>query len=267
MDIMNQLPQDKFHAVDDLLAFISIYDDRARTNAYFHMLQQEQGSIKGAVCVDAGAGIGIFSERMIQLGARRVYAVEPNPYLFQILTKRLQPYPNAILVNSPIEKFVPPESVDILVHEFFGQLLYDEDLYALEKISFQPGKYLPDGAVLKYGLTSITPLADETVTPEVFHMLEGVLVSGLFDEADLDLPHSVIEWHPGAYARSAKITLPQEGDVLYLGLVILHQNKEICRAGHCTNWAFVWTPVVGSQFEIRFLETERGSDVYFTWLK
>ncbi len=266
MDILNRLPVDQYNAVDDLLTFISIYDDTRRTRAYLQMLEAERDRIQGAVCVDAGAGIGLFSERMIQLGAKTVYAVEPNPYLFQLARKRLEKYPNVKFIQAPVETFEPEEPVDILVHEFFGQLLYDEDLYDLEKISFKPRLYLPDKATLMYGTTQSSIVADDTVTLEVLRMLEGVLVSGLFDEGDLPLQHPVISWEPDYFPRSATVEIVTPGDVLYLGLKIWHQNREMCVAGLCSNWAYVWTPVAGTRFSLQFLEDERGSEVVFQWI-
>ena len=84
MDILNVLPEATFAALDDLLTFISIYDDRARTRAYLRLLRAHRRTIAGAVCVDAGCGMGYFSEELVRLGARRVYAVEANPHLYAL---------------------------------------------------------------------------------------------------------------------------------------------------------------------------------------
>lgn len=63
MDILNVLPEAAFAALDDLLAFISIYDDRARTRAYLRLLRAHREAIAGAVCVDAGCGRGTLPKR------------------------------------------------------------------------------------------------------------------------------------------------------------------------------------------------------------
>ncbi len=267
MDILNELPAEHFATLDDLLAFISIYDDAHRTRAYLHMLRKAAGWIRNGICVDAGAGWGVFSEQMARMGARRVYCVEPNPHLFQLAKRRLKQYPNVLCVNSPIEHFTPEEEVDVLVHEFFGQLLYDEDLYALEQLTFQPRIFLPDKAALAYGITSIETVTDETITPEVFELFKGALVAGVFDEEGLPLQQEIITWKPGHFERQVTVSLGQPGAVLYLGIRIYHQEKIICTSGKCSNWSYVWTPIAGREFKLQFFPGERGSKVQFQWLR
>lgn len=45
---------------------------------------------KGDVVIDAGAHFGFFSYYAIKNGAERVYAFEPNPYVFEILKKHAE---------------------------------------------------------------------------------------------------------------------------------------------------------------------------------
>ncbi len=266
MDILNVLPEGTFAALDDLLTFISIYDDRARTQAYLRLLRAHRQAIAGAVCVDAGCGMGYFAEAMVRLGARRVYAVEANPYLYALAADRLTAYPEVVCVHQPIQDFEPEESVDVLVHEFFGPLLYDEDVHVLEALRFRPRLVLPDRAVLMGGLTWIEAVADETVTPAVVRQLKGALVSGLFDEGTLPLQFPVACWRFGKAEREVVCDLSgREGDLLYLGLQIYHGDRLICQAGRCENWPYVWTPRAGDRFRLRFVPVERGTDVYFAW--
>lgn len=268
MDIMNSLPDERFEAVDDLLAFVSIYDDNKRTTAYKKMLDNNKDKIAGQVCVEAGCGFGLFAEYMALLGAKKVYAVEKNPLLFLQAQQRLSKYPNVELINSDIKDFQPEGNINVLVHELFGQLLYDEDLYVLEKLSFQPKYYLPNKAVLACGLTHSNKLVDETVTTNVLQQLDGCLVSGLFEEKNQKLDSPVIEWQPGKFVYSTKVDISkQEGDLLFFGLQIYQENELICTAGDCDNWSFVWTPRCGDLFEIQFEKWGRGMDVNFSWKK
>jgi len=70
VDILNRLPEDRYNEVDDLLTFVSIYDDDERTRAYEAMLRRHRDLIEGKVVVEAGCGLGIFSAAMARLGAR-----------------------------------------------------------------------------------------------------------------------------------------------------------------------------------------------------
>ena len=267
MDILNVLPEEQFAEVDDLLAFISIYDDRRRTEAYQRLLRAHRKQIEGKVCVDAGAGFGIFAEELARLGAGKVYAVEANPALFEIASKRLRKYANVELVRADIREFKPAEPVAVLVHEFFGQLLYDEDLHVLDELNFSPELFLPNGARLMAGCVWSSGFVDETVTKSVLAHLEGVLVSGLFEEKGLSLDIPVLEWSPGFTLLHTETDIsPREGDLLYLGLQVLHNGEVICQAGECPNWSFAWTPRMGDRFVLEFQPTERGSEVYFRWV-
>ncbi len=84
MDILNRVSARRFRDVDNLLAFISIYDDVRRTRSFRSLLRANARLIQGAVCVEGGCGLGILSIEMARLGARKVYAVEHNPLLAQI---------------------------------------------------------------------------------------------------------------------------------------------------------------------------------------
>jgi len=267
MDILNELPEKRFDELDDLLAFISIYDDENRTRAYFKMLEQNRDKIEGKVCLEAGCGFGLISEELAKLGAKKVYAVEMNPHLYKIAKQRLATYNNVQVVQSDILDFRSPEKIDVLVHELFGQLLYDEDIYTLDRLRFAPGLVLPEKAVLMGGCIDSACMADNTVTPQVLQKLEGALVSGLFDDEDIELAFPVVNWEFGKSTFQTICDISAyTGDVLYLGLQIVHQDKVICRAGVCSNWSFVWTPRCGNRFELSFKPGSRGTLSYFKWI-
>ncbi len=268
MDIINRLPEGKFAAVDDLLAFVSIYDDEIRTQAYFNLLEGFKPVIKDRVCVELGAGLGFMSEKLAQLGAKKVYAVEKNPYLFEMAQERLERYPQVEVINSDIADFVPDEEVSVAVYEFFGQMLFDEDLYVLEKLKWKPNLFLPDGAVLRAGVTNIENFEDEIVNRSFLAYLDGVLVSGLFDEEDVPLQFDVMKF-------SVYKPMPREivldisgykGNLLYFGLELTHQGETFCQAGLCSNWSYVWTLKKGNVFRLAFEETDRGTEVIFEWV-
>ena len=265
---MNILPEGRYNDVDDLLAFISIYDDQQRTKAYFRLLEDNSEDIRDRVCVELGCGLGLMSEKMAQLGARRVYAVEVNPYLYELAKERLSKYNNVTVIHADAREFVPPEPVYTLVHEFYGQMLYDEELYILENLKWKPRLVLPDGGKLMAGLTWIDDFEDDVVDSNFMKYLDGVLVSGLFDEEGLELWIDVAEFrYNGLFPGFFDVDISgQQGDLMYMGLKILHQGQEICQAGLCDNWSFVWTYRRGDRFNLRFVKGDRSPEVEFQWL-
>jgi SAM-dependent methyltransferase len=268
MDIVNELAPDKFADADDLLTFVSIYDDHKRLAGYQQMLLENEQNIKGQVCVDAGCGFGYLSETLVKLGAKKVYAIEVNPHLYQIAYDRLKNYPQVELIHKDLRYFTPAEPVAVMVHEFFGQMLYDEDLLMLDSLKFQPRLFLPDHAVLMAGCTHSNALVDETISPVVLSQLKGTLVSGLFYDQDVPLQFPVIDWSPGQFKSHCDFDISAyQGDLLYFGIQIFHQQKLICQSGICVNWSYVWTPRDGNVFTLDFLQEERGTEVYFYWRK
>lgn len=267
MDIMNALSELRFREVDDVLAFISIYDDRKRIAAYRRLLRRHRSQIRGSVCVEAGCGLGIFAGELARLGARIVYAVEQNAALARLARQQLAEFANVQVVEAPIEEFTPPEPVDVLVHEFYGQLLFDEDLHALAKLQFKPKLVLPDGGDLLCALVDADDYLDAYVTHAVLAELQGVLVSGLFAENGDRLQLPVVQWRFGEpIPKRREVRLTGEGDLLMLGVRVLHQGDEICRAGSCDNWALVWTPRAGDRFELGFDHRRIGEEVTFRWM-
>lgn len=273
MDILNHLSNRRFREVDDLLAFVSIYDDTRRTRAYRSLLRAHAAMIRGAVCVEGGCGLGLFAADLARLGARKVYAVEQNPILARLARARFERLPKNIsrrieLVELPLQRFRPPERVNVLVHEFYGQLLYDEDLHVLDQLKFRPDNVLPDGGELRAGILSSTVYRDRIVTPEMVGKLDGVLVSGLFEGEPGDLKQPVLHWRFGRGLSEVKHTFQrQKGDLVCLGLVVTHKGKKVCEAGQGANWSYVWTVRGGIEMGFRFRRGEpgMGMECRFSW--
>jgi SAM-dependent methyltransferase len=265
---MNALPERRFREVDDLLAFVSIYEDTERIRRLLQLIRDHRDHIEGKICVEAGAGFGIFSAEMARLGAERVYAVEQNSLLAELAYRRLHDFDNVQVVNLPIQEFEPQVEIDLLFHELYGQLLYDEDLFALEQLPFQPRLVLPDSGVLMMGLVSSSDYVDASVTPEVLDHLDGVLVSGLFEEKLTELEHPVLRWEYGRGLVHLPVDLSeQEGDLLCFGLRIEHQARVVCEAGVCPNWSYVWTPRKGDRFRLSFDRNQDVMECVFEWLE
>lgn len=274
MDILNRLSPRRFREVDDLLAFISIYDDTQRTRAFRRLLRAQQKHIHGAVCVEGGCGLGVLSIEMAQLGARQVYAIEQNPLLAKLARERVAQLPKNLaqrieVIETPLQNFRPPQKIDVLVHEFYGQLLYDEDLWVLENLKFQPRRVLPDGGELLAGVVASKNYTDEVATPALLKALDGVLVAGLFEEKLRELQFPVLHWKFGKGLKQMKNSLVNEsGDLLCFGVAVTHRGQRICDAGRCSNWSYVWTPRCGDrfQFEFRPVAEHTGRECQFQWL-
>lgn len=271
MDILNSLSPRRFGEIDDLLAFISIYEDKRRTRAYRALLRAHQNAIRNAVCMEGGCGLGVFAMEMAKLGARKVYAVEQNPVLVEMARQRIAQLPKSLaqrieVIALPVQDFEPPEKIDVLVHEFYGPLLYDEDLWVLEHLPFKPGRVLPDGGELLAGVVSSRRYLDATVTPALLQSLHGVLVSGLFEERLRELQFPVLQWKFGRGLKRIRNDLRGcRGDLLCFGVAVTHEGRRICEAGRCPNWSYVWTPRRGDRFEFEFRPARRGRDCYFQW--
>lgn len=274
MDILNHLPPHRFREADDLLAFISIYDDTARTRAFRRLLRAQQKHIRGAVCVEGGCGLAVLAIEMAKLGARQIYAIEQNPVLAKLARERIAQLPSKLaqrieVIETPLQKFRPPQKIDVLVHEFYGQMLYDEDLWVLENLKFQPQLVLPDGGELLAGVVSSQRYTDAVVTADLLKTLDGVLVSGLFEEKWRELQFPVLRWKFGKGLAQIKSTVANKsGDLLCFGLAVTHRGGRICEAGRCSNWSYVWTPRCGDRFvfEFRPVTEHTGRDCHFRWI-
>jgi len=274
MDILNALPPRRFREIDDLLAFISIYDDTARTRAFRRLLRAQQKHIRGAVCAEGGCGLGVLSMEMAKLGARQVYAIEQNPLLAKLARERIAQLPKNLaqrieVIETPLQEFRPPQKIDVLVHEFYGQLLYDEDLWVLENLKFHPNLVLPDGGELLAGVVSSQRYTDAVVTADLLKSLDGVLIAGLFEEKLHELQFPVLRWKFGKRPAQIKNSLANKsGDLLCFGVAVTHHGQRICEAGRCPNWSYVWTPRCGDRFKFEFrpVAEHAGRDCHFRWI-
>ena len=273
MDILNRLSASRFRAVDDLLAFISIYDDHQRTRAYRRLLRSHRRFIRNAVCVEGGAGLALFSIEMARLGARKVYAIEQNALLAKLAQARIDRQPRWVrkrieLVHLPLQQFRPPENVNVLVQEFYGQLLYDEDLWVLEKLKFQPELVLPNGGELHAGIVSSASYRDPVIGKDEVKSLDGVLVAGLFEERLTELRVPVLRWEYGKGLRQLNHRFDNlRGDLLCLGLVVTHNGQRVCEAGKCPNWSYVWTYRRGNAISLSFRRAGPTMDTVFRWMR
>ncbi len=115
----------------------------------------------GSVVVDLGAGIGIMSLIACQLGARRVYAIEPND-LVEVARElaaangfgdRIQ------IIQEPADRVSLPERADVLVSDLRGMLpLHGQHIPALvdarQRFLNPDGVLIPERDVIRVAVVS-----------------------------------------------------------------------------------------------------------------
>ena len=268
MDILNHMDEERYSELSDFLAFVGMYEDRERIRVYKELMDAHRDLIRDGVVVEAGAGFGIFSEYALELGARRVYVVERNEFMLRILRRKFREDSRVKVVPLDVMDFSPDEEVDVLIHDFYGPLLYDESLYVLDKLRFKPRIVLPDGGRLVMKMVPFDEILDEVVSRDVVEQLRGVLVADLFDyDSSNDFPHGVLEWKwgEGLQGDGYRFDRDMRDYMLIFALELWHGNRFMCRAGECSNWSLVFTPVAGREFRFEFRWGGDFMKVYFRW--
>lgn len=269
MDLFNVLPDVESQAIDDFLAYIPIYNSKRRTTSYQKLLRKNLPLIEGQVCCEAGAGGGVFSREMARLGAKKVYAVERSAAMFEVLKQNTAGIPNLDCIQEYIEDFEPDERIDLLLHEFYGPLVMDESILALQALPFEPGTILPDGGRLWAMPLSETEILskDKLYTPSWKQALKGALVSDLFDWSRFRKDWLVFDWNLGSEQTRFEFELPEACDFIALCGEITHQGKPVLNMAWTHNWSQVFTPVHGTRFELGFDYLGGYTDVFFKWLE
>jgi len=258
MDIYSYIPDEDYAVYDGFLSFLGMYEDRRRITNYRRCMKRYRHRIKNGVVIEAGAGFGIFTEYMLKLGAKKVYAVEENELMIKILKNKFRDNAQVVVVEGLIEDFEPDEKIDFLVHDFWGALLYDENLISLERLKFSPGIIFPNRGELRYGVFDLEAFNDKIITREILDILEGILVSDLIPTRELPLDRIAYTWSASEGLRKIDSKLPQKGDVLVFGIKIFHDGDEVCRTHFCYNWPYIWTKKTGRKFNLEFFEREPG---------
>ena len=265
MEILNRLPEEKYVEIDDFLAFLGVHEDVKRLEAF----KKNLGIFKGGVVVEAGAGLGELSSAILEVvKPEKLYLVEENPIAYEVLRERFFSLDNVVVVRSLIEEWRPQESIDLLVQEFYGPLLYDESLDALNKLKFKVGKIFPNRGFLKYQVFPLSSLNDPTVNGKIWRKFEGVLISDIFWYFDDYRPcGTVLEWYEGKLRQNKVEIDPSKGDVLLFAVEVWHDDRKLCDPLICPNWPFVFTPVAGKSFSLDFVYQDGFSEVVFRWVE
>ncbi len=266
MEILNDLPEEELLALDGFLAFLGVYEDEGRLEAFARGLFRL--GMTGGVVVEAGAGLGRLSEVILEIvQPDRLFLVEENPFALSVLRRRFGLRENVEIVPGLVEDFHPPEAVDLLVQELYGPLLYDESLAALERLPFRPHRIFPDRGFLKAQVVSFETLGEDVLDSATFRELSGALVSDLFPDFEAWGPQkTVLAWRAlqGLERREMDLSdLP--GDVVVFGVEVWDGEEKLCDPVICPNWPFVFTPRTGNRFDLSFSYLGGLSRTVFRW--
>ncbi len=264
MQILNHLPEDKYLEIDDFLAFLGVYEDQYRMKAFEEALRNESAKI----VVEAGAGLGELSQLILKtLNPQRLYLIEENRPAYEYLKRKFEGDPRVQVVRALIEEWEPPEEVDLLVQEFYGPLLYDESLAALDRLRFKPKRVFPNRGFLKYQVIKLEDLNDPVIDSKIWHTFDNVLISDLFWYfEDYNPQGTVLEWrYPDLIHYEVDLT-GLEGDVLVLAVEVWHDDRRLCDPNICSNWPFAFTPRLGDRFKLDFVYDKGLTEVFFEWI-
>lgn len=127
--------------------------DLRRNQAYLAAL--ERVITPESIVLDLGAGLGTLGLLAAQLGAKRVYLVEPED-IINVAKEiaRSNGYDNITCLQGKIEEVTLPEPVDVIISVFTGNFLLQEDLlpslfYARDKYLKPDGVTIPQGAIME----------------------------------------------------------------------------------------------------------------------
>ncbi|MBW4418208.1 MAG: methyltransferase domain-containing protein [Myxacorys californica WJT36-NPBG1] len=133
--------------------------DERRNLAYLEALKKV--ITPDSVVLDLGAGLGIHGLLAAQLGAKRVYLVEPEDIITvaDAIAKKNGFGDRVKCLHGKIEEVEIPEPVDVIVSVFTGNFLIEEDL--LPSLFYARDRYLKPGGVLipEAGIMQAVPVS------------------------------------------------------------------------------------------------------------
>ena len=120
--------------------------DHRRNQAYYEAMKQV--ITPESIVLDLGAGLGILGILAAQLGAKRVYLVEPEAIInvAKDIVKSNGYSDRIQCLQGKIEEIELPEQVDVIISVFTGNFLLQEDL--LPSLFYARDKYLRSGGIM-----------------------------------------------------------------------------------------------------------------------
>lgn len=267
MELFNELKGQREQDVQDFLTFIPIYQSKRRISSLAALLKRHRRQIEGHVVMEAGAGRGIFSKLMAEMGAKEVLAVEQSEVLYELLGGTVENHPTVQCHLEDIREFEPVEPVNLLFHELYGPLVLDETILALRELKFTPGLILPDGGRLwAMPISEADIIAkDPQYEPLWADNLQGALISDLITGIPFVPQWQVFDWNVASDQLAFEFELPEDCDFIALCGEITHQGKCVLNMWWTHNWPVIYTPVAGKRFKLRFRYAGGYTRVYFEW--
>lgn len=148
----------------------NMMQDYVRTSTYQRAILSNINDFKNKVVLDVGAGSGILSFFAAQAGAHKVYAVEASnmAHHAQALVRANGLQERISVVAGKIEEIELPESVDIIISEPMGYMLYNERM--LETYLHAKKWLKPDGNMFPTrGDLHIAPFTDDALFMEQYN--------------------------------------------------------------------------------------------------
>ncbi|KAM3955831.1 arginine methyltransferase 4 [Aphomia sociella] len=148
----------------------NMMQDYVRTSTYQRAILSNINDFKNKVVLDVGAGSGILSFFAAQAGARKVYAVEASnmAHHAQALVRANGLHDRITVVAGKIEEIELPETVDVIISEPMGYMLYNERM--LETYLHAKKWLKPNGNMYPTrGDLHIAPFTDDALFMEQYN--------------------------------------------------------------------------------------------------
>ncbi|KAL1129504.1 hypothetical protein AAG570_012449 [Ranatra chinensis] len=145
----------------------NMLQDYVRTSTYQRAVLANTDDFRDKVVLDVGAGSGILSFFAVQAGAKRVYAVEASSMAqhAETLVRANHVQDKIKVIAGKIEEVELPESVDVIISEPMGYMLYNERML---ETYLHAKKWLKPGGIMfpSKGDLHIAPFMDDALYME-----------------------------------------------------------------------------------------------------
>uniref|UniRef100_A0A8C4UBZ9 Histone-arginine methyltransferase CARM1 n=1 Tax=Falco tinnunculus TaxID=100819 RepID=A0A8C4UBZ9_FALTI len=145
----------------------NMMQDFVRTATYHRAILQNHIDFTDKVVLDVGCGSGILSFFAVQAGARKVYAVEASSMAkyAELLVRSNNLSDKITVLSGKIEEISLPESVDVVISEPMGYMLFNERM--LESY-LHSKKWLKSNGMMfpTYSDIHLAPFSDEQLYVE-----------------------------------------------------------------------------------------------------
>ncbi|XP_065513112.1 histone-arginine methyltransferase CARM1-like [Caloenas nicobarica] len=145
----------------------NMMQDFVRTATYYRAIVQNHIDFADKVVLDVGCGSGILSFFAVQAGARKVYAVEASSVAkyAELLVRSNNLSDKITVLSGKIEEISLPESVDVVISEPMGYMLFNERM--LESY-LHSRKWLKSNGMMfpTYSDFHLAPFSDEQLYME-----------------------------------------------------------------------------------------------------